>query len=116
MKKKLFWKDTKGRAAECRNHGDPAPLARRSQGGAEGETSEWTCRSLALVLALGRGSRTMTPTSQTPGSQGSAQGAVAMGMDPRSPGGARKKQFLMKAEQGIQTGRYRGNTCLWLKI
>lgn len=46
----------------------------RSQGGHEGETSEWTYKWLALV----RGSRATTPTSQNQAPKGNAQGAVAM--------------------------------------
>lgn len=55
----------------------------RSQGGHEGETSEWTYKWLALVLALERGSRATTPTSQNQAPKGNAQGAVAMELNPK---------------------------------
>lgn len=54
----------------------------RSQGGHEGETSEWTYKLLALELALERGSRATTPRSQNQAPQGNAQGAVAMELNP----------------------------------
>lgn len=51
----------------------------RSQGGHEGEISEWTYKWLALV----RGSRATTPTSQNQAPKGNAQGAVAMKLNPK---------------------------------
>lgn len=51
----------------------------RSQGGHEGETSEWTYKWLALE----RGSRATTPTSQDQAPKGNAQGAVAMELNPK---------------------------------
>lgn len=53
-----------------------------SQGGHEGETSEWTYKWLALVLALERGPRATSPTSQNQAPKGNAQGAVAMKLNP----------------------------------
>ena len=50
-----------------------------SQGGEEGEASEWAYGSLVLVLALERGSRATTPQSKDQDPMGRAQGTAAMG-------------------------------------
>lgn len=59
-----------------------------SQGGAEGETAERTCRSLVLE----RGSSAMTLKSQKLGPEGGGQGAVAIGWTLKSS--RHKKQGL----------------------
>lgn len=85
-----------------------------SQGGLgrDAGTSEGTCRSLVLVLALERGSRALPPTSQNQGPKGSAQGAAALGVDPK----VKEAQERKRVPHQSQAGDTDAKTGLWLQI
>lgn len=85
-----------------------------SQGGLERDrgTSEGTCRPLVLVLALERGSRALPPTPQNQGPKGSAQCAVALGVDPK----VKEAQETNRVPHQSRAGDTDGKTGLWLQI